>query len=59
MIIIRSLQKVLPDRAMQHLCGSPVRSLQVSAERATILAAEVMHLPAVALSLVDLQWLQV
>ncbi|KAI6234592.1 Bifunctional 3'-phosphoadenosine 5'-phosphosulfate synthase [Aphelenchoides fujianensis] len=53
-------KNILPEEAMHELCGPPVRELFVTDEqkRAEV-AARAADAPAVDLTLVDLQWLQV
>uniref|UniRef100_A0AC34RQV5 Uncharacterized protein n=1 Tax=Panagrolaimus sp. JU765 TaxID=591449 RepID=A0AC34RQV5_9BILA len=53
-------KKILPEKAMQQLCGQPVRQLFVNDEHEKMtLIEETKNAPSIDLSLNNLQWLQV
>jgi len=52
-------KKVLPEKAMQELCGAPVRELFTHEEDKATKLSEAEKLPSVELTDVDVQWLQV
>uniref|UniRef100_A0A914X0Z2 adenylyl-sulfate kinase n=1 Tax=Plectus sambesii TaxID=2011161 RepID=A0A914X0Z2_9BILA len=52
-------KKILPEKAMQQLCGPPVRELFVSAAERADKTNSTAEMPRVDITEVDLQWLQV
>ncbi|KHN77327.1 Bifunctional 3'-phosphoadenosine 5'-phosphosulfate synthase [Toxocara canis] len=50
---------VIPEAAMQQLCGQPVRELFASKELRVELQKRVKEMPVVEISRIDLEWLQV
>lgn len=52
-------KKILPERAMQQLCGPPVRELVVPAQEVASKMQLAGNLPRVDITEVDLQWLQI
>lgn len=52
-------RKILPEKAMQQLCGPPVRELFISADERAEKTQSTVDMPRVDITEVDLQWLQV
>lgn len=52
-------KKVLPEKAMQELCGPPVRELIVQADKKEETVKEAETLPEIEITETDLQWVQV